>query len=94
MKKTTSVIWNQKMEGWFVLFDFGEAPDGLAEAVISSVVIHQRDLSHQDAAFRTPELMVEAGGEGDAFSRTQHHRITGLQDMTQAIGAYRDVGIG
>jgi hypothetical protein len=34
------------MEGWFVLFDLGEAPDGLVEAVISSVVIHQRNLSH------------------------------------------------
>jgi hypothetical protein len=41
-----SVIWNQKMEGWFVLLDLGEASDRLVEAVISSVVIHQRDLSH------------------------------------------------
>jgi hypothetical protein len=46
MDKTTRVIWNQEVQGWLILFDFGEAPDGLVEAVISSVVIHQRDLSH------------------------------------------------
>jgi hypothetical protein len=46
MNKTPGVIRNQKMQGWLILFDFGEAPDGLVEAVISSVVIHQRDLSH------------------------------------------------
>src|SRR5208337_3986494 len=48
------VIRSQEMERWFILFDLGEAPDRFIEAVIGSVIVHQRDLTHQNAAFLTP----------------------------------------
>src|SRR5208283_5289916 len=62
-------VRDQQVEGFLIFFNRREAANGLVEAVIVLIVIHQGYFPHQDAILRTPKLVVETGRNRDAFPR-------------------------